>query len=91
MICVITSASGLTNTDYFPSATHRVAVPRGLQPGEDQITSARYSIPYFVLPDDDAVIFPQASCVGTNGNADYERTTLVDYAAYMAKWQYENN
>lgn len=90
-VIMTAGAVSLTCIDYFPSATHRVAVPQGLQSGKDQMTSARYSIPYFVLPDDDAVIFPQASCVGPSGQAQYERTILVDYAAYMSKWQYENS
>lgn len=85
------NAASLTALDHFPSATHRVAVPQSLHGAKEQMTSARYSIPYFVLPDDDAVIFPQASCVGANGKAQYERTTLVDYAAYMSKWQYEDS
>ncbi|KAL9131625.1 MAG: hypothetical protein Q9217_000513 [Psora testacea] len=79
------------SNDYFPSATHRVTIPKGLKPGKDQMTSARYSIPYFVLPDDDAVIFPQESCIQAGDKAHYKRTTLVEYAEHMAKWQYEES
>ena len=53
------------------------------------MTSRRFSIPYFVLPDDDAVVFPQPTCVDVENSARYQKVTLASYAEQMAKWQYE--
>ena len=53
------------------------------------MTPARYSVPYIFTPDDDAVVFPQRSCMSAEDPARYEKVTKVAYAEYMSKWQYE--
>ncbi|MCJ1459033.1 hypothetical protein MMC28_009410 [Mycoblastus sanguinarius] len=75
----------------YPSATHRVTVPQSFDDSSaaGKMTPARYSIPYFVVPDDEAVVFPQPSCTTAGNPARYEKVTMVSYAEQMSKWQYE--
>lgn len=55
------------------------------------MTTRRFSIPYFFLPDDEAIVFPQASCTSAENPTRYEKVTLASYAEHMAKWQYEKS
>ena len=48
-------------------------------------TPARYSIPYFVGPDYDAVIVPRPSFISATQKALYEPMTYGDYSDQMYK------
>ncbi|CAF9917161.1 hypothetical protein IMSHALPRED_003480 [Imshaugia aleurites] len=53
---------------YYPAGIHRVVIPASYR-------SSRYSIPFFVSPDPDAVIVPQPSCVAAGQKRRYEPIT----------------
>ena len=77
---------------FYPSATHRVTIPETLTlegHGKQKTSAARYSIPYFVSPDLDGVVFPQPSCTDAENPSRYEKTTFAAYQEFMSKWQYE--
>lgn len=52
------------------------------------MTRARYSIPYFVSPDSDAVIECMKECADENNPAKYEPVTQKDYRLMRGKLQY---
>jgi isopenicillin N synthase-like dioxygenase len=83
----------LTN-DGFISATHRVVLPAMADnftpnPSGERITAARYSIPFFVAPDDDARIACLPSRVDDAHPAKYEPVRFVEYGDLVSKYQYE--
>ena len=53
------------------------------------MTQPRYSIPYFFMPDEDAIVQSQPSCTNADNVARYGKVTLGTYAAEFGKWQYE--
>ena len=57
---------------------HRVVIPASSR-------SSRYSIPYFVSPDADAVITPQPSCVAADQKRLYESITYRKFRDEMFK------
>jgi isopenicillin N synthase-like dioxygenase len=82
----------LTNDflDYLRSTSHRVTLPP-LQDrfvGEERLTRARYSIPYFVTTDPDLVIECLPSCIDEKNPAKYEPITQRDYSNMRARMQY---
>lgn len=58
--------------DRYVSTPHRVANPE---------TRDRYSVPFFVNPDADAVVEPMPSCVSSANPARYEPIRASDYLA----------
>jgi isopenicillin N synthase-like dioxygenase len=52
------------------------------------MTRARYSIPYFVSPDIDAVIECLKECAGKDNPVKYEPVVQGDYRLMRAKLQY---
>lgn len=52
------------------------------------MTKSRYSIPYFVSPDSDAVIECLAQCAGQSRPPRYEPIVQDDYQRMRAKTQY---
>jgi isopenicillin N synthase-like dioxygenase len=82
----------LTNylLDYLRSTSHRVALP-ALQDrftGDERLTRARYSIPYFVTTDPDLVIECLPSCIDEKHPAKYEPISQRDYSNMRARMQY---
>ena len=82
--------------DTFQSATHRVTLPPIVQSSSNlasRITSARYSIPYFFAPDDNAMIETLPSKVDVDGGhpAKYESIVYREYAAHIAKYSYQKD
>ena len=81
-------------SDTFPSATHRVTLPP-LQVSQDSgssikhITRARYSIPYFIAPDSDAMIQCLPSRVDKDHPKAYEDVKYSDYGGMRSKYQYQ--
>ncbi|KAI6601305.1 hypothetical protein MCOR06_000388 [Pyricularia oryzae] len=82
---------------YFKSTLHRVGIPPdysdAAEPQEEQngrrdLTPSRYSIPYFVSPNPDAVVDCFASCVTDDRPPGYERIIYEDYRKMRASTQY---
>ena len=64
---------------------HRVAVPPS-----GGVAKARYSIPYFVCVDHEAVVAPLDSCIKGGMEARYEPIRWCDYGDWIAKYSYRN-
>ncbi|MCJ1399540.1 hypothetical protein MMC11_002742 [Xylographa trunciseda] len=79
------------SNDTFKSATHRVALPPLQQNRKDgaNVTRARYSIPYFFAPNDDAVVDCLPSTVREDRPAVYEPIMFKDYGAWRSKYAYQ--
>lgn len=74
--------------DYLKSTQHRVQLPplQDRYVGDERMTRARYSIPYFVTTDPDVRI---QSLRTENGRMPrYDPITQRDYAAMRARMQY---
>ena len=71
--------------DIFPSAMHRVTIP----PSKTGVLGSRYSIPYFVAPDHEALVACLPSCV--EGEPKYEPVRWCDYGEYMSKHMYRGD
>ncbi len=56
--------------------------------GEERLTRARYSIPYFVAPDVDAVVEVMKECASQDNPVKYDPVTQGDYSRMRAKLQY---
>ena len=72
---------------------HRVTLPP-LEPSSDSkgsqsMTRARYSIPYFVAPDNDTIVECLPSCVTADRLAMYEPVKFADYGEYISKYMYK--
>ncbi|KAF2686896.1 putative leucoanthocyanidin dioxygenase [Lentithecium fluviatile CBS 122367] len=61
---------------FYPSTLHRVVASQGT-------TAARYSIPYFVVPEPDGIVQPQPSRVAIDGKQLYEPVTFGGYSTKM--------
>ncbi|EXJ58902.1 hypothetical protein A1O7_06332 [Cladophialophora yegresii CBS 114405] len=74
------------SNDYLKSTSHRVQLPprQDRHTGDERLTRARYSIPYFVSTDPDTVI----ECLTRGEQAEYEPITQREYAAMRARMQY---
>ena len=70
--------SGHLDLGCYPAGTHRVIIPVAS-------CTPRYSIPYFVSVDPDAVVAPQASCVGPGDRPRYEPITFRDFRDELFK------
>ncbi|KAK7917265.1 hypothetical protein PG985_010873 [Apiospora marii] len=79
------------SNDYLKSTLHRVTVPpmdSSRAETTQQMTRARYSIPYFVSPNPDAVIECIPQCAGPNNPPKYEPVKQDDYRRMRGKLQY---
>lgn len=84
----------LTTEGYFNSANHRVSIPPASQRDAStgkQCSPERYSIPYFVAPDDHATIETFSTCIGSQGKRHYETLKFSEYADYRAKHSYKSS
>ncbi|EXJ71524.1 uncharacterized protein A1O5_05332 [Cladophialophora psammophila CBS 110553] len=76
------------SNDYLTSTAHRVQLPplQDRFTGDERLTRARYSIPYFLTTDPDTVI----ACLRFDDDhpAKYDPITQRDYAAMRARMQY---
>ncbi|KAI9367936.1 hypothetical protein BJX61DRAFT_537663 [Aspergillus egyptiacus] len=78
------------SNDRLRSTNHRVSLP-GLSDrieGPNRMTRERYSIPYFMSPDDDTVIECIPSCMSDEDPAKYEPITRGDYNKMRAAMMY---
>lgn len=69
---------------------HRVTLPplASRIEGEQRMTRARYSIPYFVSPDENAVVECLESCITEGEGSKYEAVRWEDYRKMRASLQY---
>ncbi|KAI0108144.1 Clavaminate synthase-like protein [Daldinia grandis] len=79
------------SNDFFKSTLHRVTLP----PVQDDIpidgklmTKSRYSIPYFVSPDERSVIECLSVCTDEEHPIKYEPVVQEDYRRMRARGQY---
>lgn len=74
---------------------HRVTLPplefQRESGGPERVTKARYSIPYFVAPDNDTIVQCLPSCVTADRSTNYEPVKFGDYGEYISKYMYTNN
>ncbi|KAI5857294.1 thymine dioxygenase [Durotheca rogersii] len=80
------------SNDFLKSTLHRVTLPPA--PGRGQaegvpMTKPRYSIPYFVSPDPQAVIECLPVCTDEKHPAKYEPVTQEEYRRMRGRGQYE--
>lgn len=80
----------LTGSDYLKSTLHRVTLPPASDryTGVERMMRARYSIPYFVSPDIDAVIECMKECSNAGNPVKYEPVVQREYRLMRAKLQY---
>ncbi|KAF2087332.1 Clavaminate synthase-like protein [Saccharata proteae CBS 121410] len=79
------------SNDYLKSTLHRVTAPpaqEGRDGGDANLTRARYSIPYFVSPDPEALIECLEACQNSANPVKYEPVVQEDYRRMRAKLQY---
>jgi isopenicillin N synthase-like dioxygenase len=58
-------------------------------PSGERMTPARYSIPFFVAPDDNAKVACLPSMVRDTCPANYEPVVFSEYGDWVSKYQYE--
>ena len=77
--------------DILKSNLHRVNLPprQDRFTGDDRLTRARYSIPYFVSANVDSLIECFPSCVDKDHPAKYPPIVARDYTAMRFSVQYE--
>ncbi|KAI9728083.1 MAG: hypothetical protein M1834_007799 [Cirrosporium novae-zelandiae] len=78
------------SNDYLKSTLHRVTLPslEDRFTGKERMTKARYSIPYFVSPDPEAVIECLGTCKGEKQSAKYGPVVQSEYRIMRARLQY---
>ncbi|KAH8591202.1 hypothetical protein B0O99DRAFT_632805 [Bisporella sp. PMI_857] len=78
------------SNDYLKSTLHRVTLPSKQDRiiGEERLTQARYSIPYFVAPDSTSVIECLAECASDDNPPKYEPVVQREYDLMRGKLQY---
>ncbi|ETN36263.1 uncharacterized protein HMPREF1541_08540 [Cyphellophora europaea CBS 101466] len=76
------------SNDYLKSTPHRVTLPplQDRYKGQERVTRARYSIPYFLTTDPEEEI--ACLSVGEGEKPEYEPITRREYYAMRAKMQY---
>lgn len=81
------------NPDELKSNMHRVVLPPAEDrfTGEERLTRARYSIPYFVVPDENAPVETLAECISEAKRARYAPIkSYGDYRVMRGNVQYES-
>ena len=78
-------------TDSLKSTVHRVILPpkQDRFTGDERMTRARYSIPYFVSPEGQSVIECLPSCADEKRPVKYKPIVWDDYRLMRASMQYE--
>jgi isopenicillin N synthase-like dioxygenase len=78
------------NSDHLKSTLHHVTLPPASDryTGVERITRARYSIPYFVSLDIDAVIECMKECSSVANPVEYEPVVQREYKLMRSKLEY---
>ena len=76
--------------DTLKSTVHRVSLPpkQDRFTGDDRMTRARYSIPYFVSPKGESIVECLPSCTDKEHPAKYGAIKWNDYMLMRASMQY---
>lgn len=79
--------------DSLKSTMHRVTAPplSDRYSGPHRLTRERFSIPYFVSPDPDALIETLPACVDAEHPSKYEAVTQKEYSAMRFKATYRQS
>jgi isopenicillin N synthase-like dioxygenase len=79
--------------DYLTSTMHRVNLPplQDRYSGKDRMTRERYSIPYFVSPDHDAIVECIPTCCDEKNPAKYGPTLWGEYLQMRASAAFGTN
>ena len=74
---------------------HRVTLPHPESAsdsnGSPSFTRARYSIPYFVAPDHDAIVRCLQSCVTAERPSKYRAVKWAEYGEHISKYMYKKD
>ena len=78
-------------SDTLKSSVHRVTLPpkQDRFTGDERMTRARYSIPYFVSPEGPTIVECLPSCTDEKHPVKYEPIKWNDYMLMRASMQYE--
>jgi len=78
--------------DTLQSTLHRVTLPpkQDRFTGDDRMTRARYSIPYFVSPEGPTMVECLPACMDKNRPAKYQPVRWNDYMLMRASLMYED-
>ena len=78
--------------DSLKSTVHRVTLPpkQDRFTGDERMTRARYSIPYFVSPEGQSVVECLPSCADEKHPVKYKPIVWDDYRLMRASMQYED-
>ncbi|KAL1303024.1 hypothetical protein AAFC00_003337 [Neodothiora populina] len=81
------------SNDQLKSTMHRVTLPplSDRFEGEQRLTRARYSIPYFVSPDENSVVECLPACTSAAEPVKYEATNWGEYRRMRAALQYRRS
>ncbi|CAD6593771.1 MAG: hypothetical protein ASARMPRED_007948 [Alectoria sarmentosa] len=79
------------SNDTLKSSVHRVALPpkQDRFTGDERMTRARYSIPYFVSPEGPTMVECLPSCIDEKHPVKYEPIRWNDYMLMRASMSYE--
>ncbi|KAL2059081.1 hypothetical protein ABVK25_000373 [Lepraria finkii] len=80
------------SNDFLKSTVHRVTLPpkQDRFTGDERMTRARYSIPYFVSPEGQSVVECLPSCADEKHPVKYKPIVWDDYRLMRASVQYED-
>lgn len=86
--CLISDPS----PDSLKSTLHRVGLPplQDRFTGDERMTRARYSIPYFVSPEGQSVVECLPSCTDENHPVKHKPIVWDDYRLMRASMHYED-
>lgn len=78
--------------DTLKSTLHRVGLPpkQDRFTGDESMTRARYSIPYFVTPEAPTIVECLPTCTDGSRPAKYKPIKWVDYMLMRASMNYED-
>lgn len=88
---LVVPSTDTSELDTLKSSIHRVALPpkQDRFTGDERMTTARYSIPYFVSPEGPTVVECLPSCTDETHPAKYKPIRWNDYMLMRASMQYE--
>ena len=83
--------SSHTDSDTLKSTLHRVTLPpkQDRFTGDERMTRARYSIPYFVAPEGATIVECLPECTDEKHAAKYQSIRWNDYMLMRASMSYE--
>ena len=88
---LVTSSTESCKSDTLKSTVHRVGLPpkQDRFTGDERMTRARYSIPYFVSPEGPTIVNCLPPCTDEKHPVKYKPIRWNDYMLMRASMQYE--